>query len=72
MSYHNKDSFGEGLGGCIATALAVFVFFYMSAAWMAFQWRNPTANSMSLYRDFVEVITWKKLPQYQRNGGRNE
>jgi hypothetical protein len=34
-------------------------------AWGTFQWRNPLANSMSFFRDFTEVMTWRKLTRYQ-------
>ena len=38
---------------------------YMLASWAAFQWRNPTANGLSFFREFREVATWEKLPKYQ-------
>jgi hypothetical protein len=33
--------------------------------WGIFQWRNPLANEMSFFRDFKEVITFKKMEKYQ-------
>jgi hypothetical protein len=39
---------------------------YLLVAWAAFQWQNPTANQMSIYRDFASVIFWEKLDKYQR------
>lgn len=41
------------------------VSIYLLVAHMAFMWRNPTANPMSIYRDFRATILWKKLPKYQ-------
>ena len=44
---------------------AVAVPTYYTVAWWVFQWRNPLANEMSFYRNWWEVASWKKLPQYQ-------
>jgi len=33
---------------------------------MIFMYRNPKANSMSLYREFINVVTLQKLPEYQK------
>jgi hypothetical protein len=41
------------------------VFLYVGIAWAAFQWRNPTSNQMSFYRDFWSVITWEQMDKYQ-------
>jgi hypothetical protein len=38
---------------------------YAGFAFMVFQWRNPLANKMSFYRDFVSVMRFEKLPGYQ-------
>jgi hypothetical protein len=46
-------------------AFVVIAPLYTSIAFAVFQWRNPLSNEMSFYRDFVEVITWQKLPEYQ-------
>lgn len=45
--------------------LIVIPALYLFAAWMGFQYRNPKANQMSFYRDFVSVIRWEKLEEYQ-------
>ncbi len=45
--------------------LFVAAHLYLGCAWLAFQWRNPTSNSMSILRNFGDVVTWKKLPMYQ-------
>ena len=39
----------------VAAALFMGGVLYMSAAWPVFQWRNPLANKMSFFRDFVDV-----------------
>jgi hypothetical protein len=44
----------------LALALA-----YIGIASAVFQFRNPTANSFSLYRDFTSVVRFEKLPEYQ-------
>ena len=41
------------------------VFLYPGIAWMTFQWRNPTANTMSFWRDFGAVMRFEKLDAYQ-------
>ncbi len=38
---------------------------YMSVSFMIFEWNNPLANRMSFFRDFVSVMKWETLPQYQ-------
>jgi hypothetical protein len=38
---------------------------YVGIAFTVFQWRNPIANGMSIYRDFGAVVTWQKLERYQ-------
>jgi len=49
----------------LTMALVAFLMLYQAIAWTAFQWRNPLSNEMSFYRNFLDVITWKKLPEYQ-------
>jgi len=44
--------------------LMVFLF-YVFFAWTVFQWRNPLSNEMSLYRNFIEVVSWEKMQEYQ-------
>jgi hypothetical protein len=55
------------LPNAIALAYAIFTgaVLYVSFAFTVFQWRNPTSNSMSFFRDFGSVAMFKKLPQYQ-------
>ncbi len=38
---------------------------YVAVAFMVFQWRNPLANRMSIYRDFLAVVRFEKLDCYQ-------
>jgi len=49
----------------LVMALLVIGALYMSVAWPVFQWRNPLSNEMSFFRNFGDVVTWKKLPEYQ-------
>lgn len=52
------------IGSAIVSGSVAF-FLYMAAAWAVFQWRNPTANEMSVFRDFGAVVKWQKLERYQ-------
>lgn len=54
----NAITFGSLLIGAL--------ILYVAVAWPSFQWRNPKANQMSFYRDFTSVMTWRRLPEYQR------
>jgi hypothetical protein len=38
---------------------------YGGIAFTVFQWRNPTANKMSFWRDFGAVMKYEKLAKYQ-------
>ena len=38
---------------------------YWSVAASAFQWRNPTANEMTLIREFPAVLTFQRLDASQ-------
>ena len=38
---------------------------YTVISWVAFAWRNPTANEMAFFRDHGAVIMWEKLDRYQ-------
>lgn len=38
---------------------------YAGVAFTVFQWRNPTANRLSFYRDFSAVMRFEKLAKYQ-------
>ena len=49
----------------ILYVVAVLLVGYLVASWMVFQYRNPKANEMSFYRDFIEVITWQQMGKYQ-------
>ncbi len=42
------------------------ILWYYAIAVFAFQWRNPLANSVTTFKEFKAVITWKKLPDYQK------
>ena len=49
----------------ILNLLAVALLLYVLTAWLVFQWRNPTANEMSFFRDFTDVVTWRTPDRYQ-------
>lgn len=49
----------------LVMALFVMGALYLAVAWPVFQWRNPLSNEMSFFRNFADVVTWKKLPEYQ-------
>jgi hypothetical protein len=49
----------------ILALLFLTVMLYVGIASTVFQWRNPTANQMSFWRDFSSVMTFKKLDKYQ-------
>jgi len=55
-----KDYIQSGL-----MVIVMLFLIYMAIARLTFQYRNPLANEMSLYRNFSDVMTWKKLPEYQ-------
>jgi len=44
----------------------IIVVVFLTISWKGFEWRNPICNEMAFYKHFISVITWKKLPQYQR------
>jgi len=49
----------------IALALIALAIAFYLVAFMAFQWRNPKANSMSFFRDFVSIIAFQRIQEYQ-------
>jgi len=49
----------------ILYAVAIFLVFYLVASWKVFQWRNPKANDIVFYQNFVEVVTWQQMEKYQ-------
>ncbi len=51
--------------GCFINTISIVVIVYLMINWGIFQWRNPLANEMSFFRDFKEVITFKKMEKYQ-------
>lgn len=48
-----------------ALILAMGAAVYIAVSWAAFQWRNPLSNEMSFYRNFIDVVTWQRVPGYQ-------
>lgn len=44
---------------------AALIMGYNSLAFSVWQWRNPKANAMTLYSHYWDVVTWKKLAQFQ-------
>lgn len=54
------------MGSAILLLISLLAFSaYVSLAFSVFQYRNPTANQMSFYRDFESVISFQKLDKYQ-------
>lgn len=54
------------MGSAILLLISLLVFSaYVSLSFSVFQYRNPTANQMSFYRDFEAVIGFQKLDKYQ-------
>jgi len=49
----------------VVLVLFTLALLYQTIAWAVFQWRNPLSNEMSYFRNFVDVATWQKLPEYQ-------
>jgi hypothetical protein len=45
--------------------LIIVVLGYFAISWATFQVRNPTANRMVFYTHFLDVVGFKKLPQFQ-------
>lgn len=54
----------KALKSVLVSALYLFMA-YAGIAFTVFQWRNPTANRLSFYRDFSAVIRFEKLAKYQ-------
>ena len=38
---------------------------YHSLSFGVWQYRNPKANAMTFYSHYMDVMTWKKLPEFQ-------
>lgn len=49
----------------LAMILITCFIFYVGVAWSVFQIRNPIAAQGAFFRNFVQVIEMKKLPEYQ-------
>lgn len=50
---------------CFYLWVIVPVLAYCVVAFSIFQYNNPLANRMSFFRDFVAVMRFETLPQYQ-------
>lgn len=46
-------------------AIAMGTIGYHSLAFGVWQFRNPKANAMTFYSHYWDVMTWKKLPEFQ-------
>ena len=44
---------------------AIVVVGYHAISFGVWQWRNPKANAMTFYSHYADVMTWKKLPDFQ-------
>ena len=58
----------EPLKRVVVSIIAGYLL-YAVISWVAFAYRNPTANEMAFFRDHGAVITWEKLPRYQGTKG---
>lgn len=45
--------------------VAMMALGYHSLSFGVWQYRNPKANAMTLYSHYGDVMTWKKLPEFQ-------
>lgn len=52
------------LGEIIIVAVIAMIG-YHSLAFQVWQWRNPKTNSMTFYTRYLDVVTLKKLPEFQ-------
>ena len=57
-----KNKIGEFIGGLLFIIIMIYTTIYCPI-WM---WRNPKANSMTCIREFVNVIQFNKLNEYQK------
>lgn len=44
---------------------AITTIGYHSLSFGVWQYRNPKANAMTFYSHYLDVLTWKKLPEFQ-------
>lgn len=51
----------------VAYCVAFVLIIYLGFAAAIFEWRNPTANRMTLFRELPAVLTFQKLDRYQGN-----
>ncbi len=49
----------------IYSIIIPIIFYHVFSFWV-WEWRNPKANSMTFYSHYVDMITFKKLPQFNR------
>ena len=44
---------------------AIATLAYHSLSFGVWQFRNPKANAMTFYSHYLDVMTWRKLPEFQ-------
>lgn len=49
----------------VLSAIVLLGFGYSVIAWPVFQWRNPKANNMTYYSEFLNVLKFKRMEKYQ-------
>lgn len=52
----------------VALCVVLPLNLYLGIASAVFRWRNPTANRMTVIREFRSVLTFQKLDVYQVKG----
>ena len=55
-----------GISGIIWALILIVWIIYGCIFGTAFMWRNPKANTMSIVREFKNVITFEKMDCYQK------
>jgi hypothetical protein len=49
----------------ILQIITFLVCLYLALSCAVFSYKNPKANSMSLFREFSDVVHWKTVEKYQ-------
>lgn len=55
----------QALGLLLLLVLFSLGSVYITVAAAAFEWRNPKANRMCVFRDFHGVVMFEKMEKYQ-------
>lgn len=62
-----KDYAKDAISFCliISSGLLLLGVLYFGIASAAFQWNNPKANRLQVFREFSSVIRFEKMEKYQ-------